>query len=271
MPTSVKPSYANKWATLGRVLLYCLGCAITLAFTSGITKGFGNSFSSYASLLLAILITLGLTVLFVRWERITLKDIGTVPGKYTAPHIVIGLLIGLTMAVLQPLILILFNKHIHLALSPKFTFTQVMAALVLYSLVAIREEIAFRGYPLRSLDIVMPSYIGLAIVFIVFSLEHVLGGMTWPDAFLGAGVGSILFGVASLATKGLAMPVGLHIAWNFGQWLVGFKDDTGIWRAVVDKGYENQVQQIGLCFYLLVMALGILGFCIYWRKKKMTD
>jgi membrane protease YdiL (CAAX protease family) len=257
-----------KWATLGRVLLYCVGCAITLALTSGITKGMSNNFSSYAALLLAIIITIGLTLLFVRWEQINLNDIGMMPGKYTISRVVVGFIIGLAMAVLQPLILILFNSHIHLALSPKIAIMQVIDAFILYMLIAIREEIAFRAYPLRSLDRMMASWVALAIVLIIFSLEHILGGMTWVQAFLGAGVGSILFGVAALSTKGLAMPVGLHIAWNFGQWLVGFKDDTGIWRAVVDKGYEQQVQQMGLCFYLLVMALGISGFYVYWRKKK---
>jgi len=265
------PPYTSKWATLGRVLLYCLSCAIILALTSGITKGMNNHFGPYTALLLAIIITIGLTLLFVRWEQINLNDIGMMPGKYTTLRVMIGFMIGLVMAVLQPLILILFNSHIHLVLSPKFTIMQVIAAFILYVLIALREEIAFRAYPLRSLDRVMASWAALAIILIVFSLEHILGGMTWVQAFLGAGVGSILFGVAALSTKGIAMPVGLHIAWNFGQWLVGFKDDTGIWRAVVDKGYENQVQQIGLCFYLLVMALGIIGFGFYWRKKKMAD
>jgi len=264
--TNISPR-TNKWATLGRVLLFCLSCAITLAFTSGITKSLGN-IGLYVALLLAILITIGLTLLFVRWERVKLKDIGMIPGKYTVSRVLTGFFIGLVMAVSQPLLLILFNNHIQLVPSPKFAFMQVVAAFVLYMFIAIREEIAFRAYPLRSLDKVMASWPALAIIFVIFSLEHVLGGMTWVQAFLGAGVGSVLFGVASISTKGLAMPVGLHTAWNFGQWAVGFKDDTGIWRAMIDKGYETQVQQMGLCIYLLVMVLGILGFCFYWRKRR---
>jgi membrane protease YdiL (CAAX protease family) len=264
--TNISPR-ANKWATLGRVLLFCLSCAITLAFTSGITKGLGN-LGSYVELLLAVLITIGLTLLFVRWERIKLTDIGIIPGEHTVLRVSVGFIIGLVMAILQPLILILLNNHIHLVLSPKIAAMQIVAAFILYMLVAIREEIAFRAYPLRSLDRVMTSWPALAIIFVIFSLEHVLGGMTWVQAFLGAGAGSILFGIASLSTKGIAMPIGLHIAWNFGQWALGFKDDTGIWRAMIDKGYETQVQQMGLCIYLLVMVLGILGFCFYWRKRR---
>lgn len=111
------------------------------------------------------------------------------------------------------------------------------------------------------------------IIFIIFSFEHVLGGMGWARAFLGAGVGSLLFGLAALTTKGLAMPIGLHMAWNFGQWVFGFKDNTGIWRAIVDKGFEAPVEFQGMIAYLVIMTLGITGFVAFshFRNQQLGN
>ena len=44
--------------------------------------------------------------------------------------------------------------------------------------------------------------------------------------------------------KGIAFPVGLHAAWNFGQWIFGFKNVPGIWEAIVEKGYGPEVMNI---------------------------
>jgi membrane protease YdiL (CAAX protease family) len=57
-------------------------------------------------------------------------------------------------------------------------------------------------------------------VAFAFAVEHVVGGMRWLHAILGAGIGSLLLGMAALATRGLAMPISLHAAWNFGQWWI---------------------------------------------------
>jgi hypothetical protein len=157
------------------------------------------------------------------------------------------------------------------AFSNAVTFIPVITALLLYVLVALREEIAFRAYPLRAMNKALGPLPALFIIFLVFSLEHILGGMSWLQAFAGAGVGSLLFGIAALATKGLAVPIGIHISWNFGQWALGFKDDTGIYRAIVEKACEREVEQLGLLCYLLVMAVGIIGFYFYWRTQKQKS
>ena len=75
--------------------------------------------------------------------------------------------------------------------------------------------------------------------------------------------------VAALKTKGIALPVGLHSAWNFGQWSLGFKNKPGIWEAIIDKGYETKVENIGLAAFLFVIALAIAGVFIFYKKEKL--
>ena len=86
-------------------------------------------------------------------------------------------------------------------------------------------------------------------------------------AVLGPGTGAILFGIAALKTKGIALPIGSHTGWNFGQWSWGFKNMPGILEAVVKKGYESRVENNGLLAYLFVMGLAILVFYLYHTKE----
>ncbi|MEG9435147.1 CPBP family intramembrane metalloprotease [Edaphobacter sp. HDX4] len=65
-------------------------------------------------------------------------------------------------------------------------------------------------------------------VALVFALEHLAGGATWINAILGTVGGSLLFGMAAIVMRGLAVPIGLHGAWNFGQWTLGEKESSGI-------------------------------------------
>ena len=214
----------SKWRyTLGRVLLFCLISAIVLATLSGLTAGISKQWSQHLLIALAAIITFGITILFVRWEGIRLSDVGVIPRRGSLLRVVIGFLIGLILALLQP-VLVLLSGHLKIIPAPA-SFSVVTSNFLLYFLIACREEIAFRGYPLRSLNYVIGPWWAQLIIAIIFSIEHIVGGMSWIHAFLGSGIGAILFGIAALKTKGIALPIGLHAAWNFGQWCMGFKNE----------------------------------------------
>jgi CAAX protease family protein len=258
MPVELK----NKWQyTLGRVLLFCLISAVILATLSSLTRGLPNQWSQHLLVSLAAIITFGLTIFFVRLEGLTLNDVGVIPRRGSLLRVGIGFLIGLFLSVLQP-VLVLLTGHLEI-IPASVSIGVVMLNLLLYFLIALREEIAFRGYPLRSLNYALGSWWAQAVIAIIFSLEHVLGGMTWMHAFLGSGIGAILFGMAAIKTNGIALPIGLHAAWNFGQWCMGFKNEPGIWKTIVEKGFESKVEMNGFISYLVVMIMAILVFYFY--------
>jgi membrane protease YdiL (CAAX protease family) len=132
--------------------------------------------------------------------------------------------------------------------------------MVAYVALSTREELAFHGYPLRRLK----SFFGLwgaqFIVAFIFALEHVAGGSTLWLALLGAGVGSLLFGMAAIATRGIALPIGLHAAWNIGDWMRGGKDWAGIWKPVLEEGFKDRAAFVGITSYVLVTCLATLTF-----------
>jgi len=263
---NTKFTISKWWQTLARVLLFCISCAVILAVTSRLTQGL---LKPWAILILGLVSASGaliLTILFVRWEGLSLKGVGVVPAKSTLLRTLTGFVIGLFLSILQPL-LVLLTGHIRFVKSSSVTLDSVLITLLMYFILASREELAFRGYPLRSLNNVLGSWAAQLIVASLFIAEHILGGMTFLQAFWGVGTGSLFFGIAALKTKGLAVPIGLHAAWNFGQWGMGFKDGSGLLQVIIEQGYEKRIEQAGMISYLIVMFFGILGFYYYGRKN----
>jgi membrane protease YdiL (CAAX protease family) len=256
--------------TLARVVFFYLCTLLVLMFTSRITKGLSPDVADLLSVFLASVLTFLLVFLFTRREQLHLRDVGVVPGKASIQRFVAGYVIGLLMAVIQAVVVIGFG-HLRFTLVPNISVGQILLPFLLYLFVACREELTFRSYSLRILDYSFSSLFALLFITAVFILEHVVAGMTWKMAIIGPGLGGILFGVAALKTRGLALPLGLHSAWNFGQWIAGFKNKPGVWNAVVETGHERQTQNISLAAFSLVMLLAITGIVLFYNRKSSDE
>jgi hypothetical protein len=268
---TVKQSNKNKgwFYTLARVILFLSCTVVVLISTSALTKNMSASIADHLSLFFATILTFILVIIFTRWEKLNLNDVGIVPGNKSASRFSIGFGIGLLMAIMQVMIALSFG-HFQLNLVPEITMAEIVLLLLLYILGGFREELVFRSYSLRSLSYSLTPFLALVIITAIFIIEHLVAGDTWLNGIIGAGTGAILFGLAALKTKGLALPLGLHIAWNFGNWSLGFKGRPGIWEVIVEKGYEANVQNIGMGAYLFVMGLAITGVCIFYKKEKLV-
>lgn len=113
---------------------------------------------------------------------------------------------------------------------------------------------------MRSLDQKIGTLTAQLVVGAIFIAEHAVGGMTLLHAIMGA----CLFGLAALRSKGIVLPLGIHTAWNFGQWALGLKTGSGIYKLVIEKGYEYQADQFGWIGYVIAMGCAIVF--VYSRK-----
>ncbi len=260
----------NRKLTLIRAVFFCLLCATTLAVFSPLTKSLTTEWGNHLLLIIAIIITYGLVILFTRWEKLRRQDVGIVPDKGTIKRIASGFVIGLLMTSLQPAIVLLLG-HYRISFNPHIPFQTILFYLSLYILVAVREELAFRSYPLFSLNYRFGLWAAQLIILIIFSLEHIAGGMTWLQAFIGPGVGALLFGFAAVKTNGIALPISLHTAWNFGQWCFGFKKETGLLQGIAEKGFENVVECNAWVSYLIIMSAVILVLYFYKPKNAVAS
>jgi membrane protease YdiL (CAAX protease family) len=104
-------------------------------------------------------------------------------------------------------------------------------------------------------------------IAVVFAAEHVGGGWTLSQALFGAGVGSLLFGMAAITTRGLAVPIGLHAAWNFGDWIHGGKNAGGVWHPVGMDAHPDLANRAATIGYVGVMLSATLAF--WWLHRRI--
>jgi membrane protease YdiL (CAAX protease family) len=153
--------------------------------------------------------------------------------------------------------------------SPDVGSRDAVVMLITYIFLASREELAFHGYPLRRLRSAFGLWPAQLAVALVFAAEHAVGGVTWLHALLGAGVGSLLFGMAALATRGLAVPIGIHAAWNLGDWMRGGKGPGGLWSPV--GGYQDHADRATTLGYVFVMLSATLFFWLWQRREDLNE
>ena len=266
----IDSSLREKWSTVARISLFFLICALLLILAGPFCSRLPGQLSQVALGSITTVATVMVTGLFLRWDKLRFSDVGAAPTRQSMIRMLVAFAIGLLLVALQTCFVML-TGHVHWVRNSSISLASVGTALLAYLTLASREELAFRGYPLRRLDSSFGLWRAQFVVALVFSLEHVAGGSTWTNAMLGAFVGSLLFGMAALATQGLAVPIGLHAAWNFGQWTLGEKDTSGLWKAVVEQGYGLHVDRMGMLGYLLVFGSATIAFYVFGNVHPRGD
>lgn len=237
-----------------------------MILSGALTNELPKPWSNILHGIITSLATFGITVPFARWEKLTLVEIGIVPNLRTIKKFAFGFGIGLVIAITYVLLVIFFTNSKLVAVQ-SISLSSFLYPISFCFIFALREELAFRCFPLRSLTNSMGFWKAQIVIALIFAVEHWVGGYTFINAFLGSSIGAILFGIAALKTKGIALPVGLHMALNFGQWCFGFNFQGIIWQRVIEEESGVWNEPIIWIIYLLVMGLAILGFYLYGRKK----
>ena len=255
---------------LVRVGLFIITCALVLIAAGAAIPKLPDLWSQVILGVSTSLVTFALTALFARWDGLELKDAGAAVASRSWLRLAAGFLIGLGLVGLQVSVVGVVG-HIRWVRSPEVGFNATATSLAAYLVLSCREELAFRGYPLRRLDCLLGPYAAQLLVALVFAIEHVAGGYSWTNAMLGVATGSLVFGMAALATRGLAIPIGLHAAWNFGQWVLGGKETLGLWRAVNPQELPAHLERVGMISYVIVMVFATFAFwCLYKRRMSNT-
>jgi membrane protease YdiL (CAAX protease family) len=249
------------WGVAVRSLLFVVFSAVLLAVASRWIPG---------TLKLACACALGtllLTVLFVRWEGVGLEDVGVKLVRGSLGRFAVAFGAGLGLAFLRAG-LVMMGTGLRYERVQGFTLTEALFSLATYLALASREELAFRGYPLQTLNRRFGAGTALTVISLLFAAEHALGGWTWWQALLGSGLGALLFGAAALRTRGLAVPIGLHAAWNFGDSMLGGKGTLGLWKPVVDANAIERVETAQWAIYVVVMIVATAAIW-FWPRGAM--
>jgi|SRR6185437_6012712 len=253
-----------------RALLFLLLCPLGLAFIAPVARRATPLTGMLETGVIASILTFLLTILFLRWDRLRLRDVGTAMTSQSVSRLAFGFIVGIALVLLQEFFLYA-GGHVRWTLRiPHIAFGTILLALAAYLALALREELAFRGYSLRRIETAQGFWISILIMMIAFTLEHSAGGWTWSRSLLGPPAGALLFGVAALATRGIAVPLGIHCAFNFGQWFMGQKELAGPLQLLVDSGFARQAETLGYAGYLTGTLLAAAGFWLYRRYRLRT-
>ncbi len=129
------------------------------------------------------------------------------------------------------------------------------------------EELGFRGYALRRLTGRMGPWPAVWLTALAFGLSHLLYGWDVRTIALGVVPGGLLWGMSAVATRGLAVPIGLHAAWNFASWSAGSRAETGLLHMVVEEDALELTQAVGTASYLSIFGALTVAFWFVHRRN----
>lgn len=259
----------TQWRALAAVALFWLA-TIGILVGSGMVSHIAPApFSALAWGTTSSIFLLGLTAAFLHWERREASSAGLRFERRSIGRFGIGAAIGGTLYGGHLLVLLALTE-VRIVPAPAIPTVTLLLALATYITLAMMEELGFRGYALRRLEERLGRASALVLGAVAFGALHLAYGWTLGAAMLGAGAGALLFGIAALVSRGLALPIGVHAAWNLAGWSVGEKDGAGLWQLAIPEPATRAVT-VGSLSYMLVMALGFIGFWQFGRIRARRE
>ena len=276
-----------KMNTIGRIVLFMISYFIII----GIFQYVGiiiadvditdseNTKSSIQQLTISVFDLFGTFLLLYLFMKFVDKEQFIKLGFQTKNRLkefVSGIILGLVIMSLGYLLLIYFEEVWFFKVN--FNFNELMISILLFTIVAIVEEVLFRGYILKNLMSSFNKYIALFFSSILFSLLHSFNPNIDMFSLLVLFLAGIVLGLSYIYTKNLWFPIALHLSWNLFQTLLGFnisgQDTYSIIEFQINEG--NLINGGSFGFegsYLAIIAevLIIIGIAIYYKRKKLAE
>lgn len=202
----------GKWCFLfiGGIILF----TIAYAFATIPELYIGNNWiSGTLSLICGVLLLLMYRWLVRSYEERKIEELSM---QKSLKDTGIGFLWGMLMmaAVIGIFALCGWYKIIGCSFNVAFVYRYLMA----YFVVAVGEEIVFRGIMFRLLDSQFNLWVALIISAIVFGAAHIINPNATVVSTVGISLASgVLFGLLFKCYRTLWVPIGIHWSWNFVQ------------------------------------------------------
>lgn len=181
-----------------------------------------------------------------------------------------GLLIGAVLMLL-PAILMTMLGYITWQANENI-YSTIVSGFKAYLFAVLAEELLFRGFVFQRLIQSVGKWPAQVLIGGLFVLTHIdnpgMSGITKTLASINIFLASLMFGIAYLKTKSMAMPLGIHLMANFMQGTIlgfgvsGEKDSSllnpvfqhaPVWISGGEFGIEGSI--LGLVALTLLTAL----------------
>jgi uncharacterized protein len=247
--------------TLILVLLFWM-VFIGLLLCSGIVASFFHSnYNRYVNGILGSITAFFTIYLFLRFQKISFASIGLRLEKRTLFRFIRGFAFG--SIVLAIMLVILYGvAGIRWEKNAIHINTDTIIGYLAIIPLALMEELGFRSYSFVKLHERYGLWIAQIIVAVAFALYHLPGGQSISGVLLGPGIWALVFGLAVAYTGGIAMPLGIHVALNAGQVLMGLKgNDLAGWKMILPEtttlSNAPGINTVGIYMQLGVLIIAI--------------
>jgi uncharacterized protein len=217
-------SVRSGWKIAGFFLIFmAIGLAISLiARALHAPHGPGMALGAWMSAAMGALASF----ICVRLEKRSFRDLGFHLGLRWLGELLMGTTGGILLMVVTALVVRGLGGF-HWERAADVGVKQLLGAAGLFLGVAFNEEIISRGYPFQRLVEGAGPWVGQLVFALLFALMHWgnpgMHGATKAWATLNIALAAILLGFCYLRTRSLALPIGLHLGWNWAQGsLLGF-------------------------------------------------
>ena len=256
-----------------RALLFLAACGLLEGPAEVLLRGMGPGLV-WGSAALGLLVSWG----FLRLERRRLASLGLEPGRRWAAQFFAGAGVGLLLMVATAAVIRALDGF-HWVRPAGGGWASPASGAWLFLAVALREELLFRGYAFQRLVEGAGAWPALGLMSLAFVGAHGgnpgMAGAVRFWASLNIGLAGVLLGLCYLKTRSLALPMGLHLGWNWTQGsLLGFGVSGHRLGGLLEPVFHGRPAWLtGGSFGLeaslpcaLVCALAIAGL-LAWRPR----
>lgn len=255
-------------------ILFCVvftGLFVVFSFAKNSVP---NNFERLAHGIIGTLAAFLTTVLFLKFDRKQFSDIGLTFERKTIIKFFAGVVVGIIIMGLLATSVLNFSD-VTVEVNPRSNIWHFLLLTLPLIPLAFMEELGFRAYPLQILKDKIGIRLSIVITSILFALYHIANGWTIASSFYGPGVWGLIFGLAAIYSKGIAMPTGLHYAANLTTSAFGAANNTVcLWT--VNQSLNTPAKQGGTDWVAILPAFVLLVFAIiclelYMRRKTTAN
>lgn len=264
-------SFLSQKSELISVLLFWGGYVLITLFVGFVTSIFINS-EVWQLTAWGFICSIGLIALskiFLRFEKSKHTEFNFRLSTSGFRGLSMGFLIGAVSFGVHVAFVSLFAGPIRFEIVSDIGAIAVLIFLARFLSTSLMEEIGFRGFALQKLKSNMGTWPAVILTSIVFGLSHLMYGWDIQTILLGVVPGGLLWGMSAVATRGIAVPIGLHAAWNFTGWFAGNRAEVGVLRMIIDEDSLALTQTVGTISYLFIFIS--LTFIFWWVQKKRSE
>jgi hypothetical protein len=272
MEATIQSSIKTKYIL--KSLLFCVvftGLFVAFSFTKHFLP---NSLERLAHGIIGTVAAFLTTVLFLKFDRKRFSDIGLTFKPDTVVKFFAGLIAGIILMGILAMGVLYFS-HVRIEVNPRSNVWHFLFATLPLLPLAFMEELGFRAYPLEKLKDKVGIRPAIIITALLFALYHIANGWTIANSFLGPAVWGLVFGLAAIYSKGIALPTGIHYAANLTTAAFGAAGNTvALWtvKQSHDSTANNgETEWITILPSLALLVFAILFIELYLRRTTTAN